>query len=373
MRVLLIAPQIPPYGGMALQAELLVKLLKQDGIAVTFLASNLDFPPSIRFLEDTRGLRAIFRIMLFLSRLWRRLADAQVVHIFACSWLYFFAVVCPAVLVSRVRGRRIVLNYRGGAADDFLRKYRVLAKPLFRMADMVTAPSSFLVDVLGKHTGVPVQIVPNIVDLESFRYRERKPVRPRMVVTRRLEKLYDVECVIRCFAEVQLQYPDASLDIAGTGDQEDRLRRLVAELKLRNVEFLGYVQHDGLPALHERCDILLNASHADNFPASLMEGAASGLVVISTNVGGIPYLFEHEKSALLFSPGDYREMARAVCRVLRDTTLASQLAREAERRCRPFEWDRVRHLLYRAYGLEASPQPRASTGISPPVKEAARP
>ncbi len=298
-RVLLIGPKVPPYGGMALQARLMQELMNGEGISAEFLASNLPFPERLHFLERLRGARPFLRSAVFCWELWKMLDHVEIVHILACSWLYFFVIVCPAVSISRLRRKRVILNYRGGQADQFFRYYRFLLKPFFRMAHVVTAPSEFLVEVIGRHIGVPVQIVPNIVDFTRFRYRERKPLRPKMIVTRHLEKLYDIESVIRAFSEVQRRYPEASLKIAGTGQEEQYLRNLVSNLNLRNVSFLGYIPQRELPPLYDQCDILLNASRADNFPGSLVEAAAAGLVVISTGVGGIPHIFENGKSALL--------------------------------------------------------------------------
>src|SRR5579864_1760163 len=248
-RILLIAPRVPPYGGMSLQAELLHDLMRQDGVSITFLAANHPFPERMQFLENLRGLRPLLRSALFSWRLWRMSRQVEVVHVQACSGLYFFLVVCPAVCISRLRGKRVILNYHGGLADRFLRRYGYGARPFFRMADVVTAPSKFLVEVITRRMAVPVQLVFNIVVYSRFRYRQRRPLAPKMLVTRHLEKLYDIESILRAFREVQTRYPEASLRIAGTGSQESYLRKLVTSWNLRNVLFLGYVSHRDLPAI----------------------------------------------------------------------------------------------------------------------------
>jgi glycosyltransferase involved in cell wall biosynthesis len=361
--VLLIGPAVPPYGGMAIQGRLMYELLNQEGITTGFLASNLPFPKNLQFLEKLRGVRPFLRSAWMCCRLWSMLRQAEVVHILACSWLYFFVVVCPALVISRVRGKRVILNYRGGEADPFLKRSAIFLKPFFRMAHVVTAPSQFLVGVIGRRIGVPVQIVPNIVNFRRFTYRERKPLRPRMIVTRHLLKLYDIESVIRAFGMVQASYPEASLLVVGTGDQEAYLRDLVRTLNLRQVEFLGYVPQQDLPALYDRCDILLNASRADNFPGSLVEAAASGLVVTTTAAGGIPYIFENGKSALMVEPGDWKGLGNAALRVLEDPALASRLSQEALRQCRQYDWHNVRRVLYSFYGFEERIPANRSIGM----------
>lgn len=196
-----------------------------------------------------------------------------------------------------------------------------------------------------------VEIVPNIVNFSIFRFRERSPLRPKMLVTRHLLKLYGVETILYAFREIQANFPEASLWIAGSGSEEAYLRNLSATWNLRNVRFLGFIDHKSLPDVYEQCDILLNGSQVDNFPASLMEASAAGLVVVSTNAGGIPFLYRDGENALLVEVGDWKGLASAVERVLLDPSLARRLAAGGLEVCRQCEWSNVRHALYAGYGL----------------------
>jgi glycosyltransferase involved in cell wall biosynthesis len=259
-----------------------------------------------------------------------------------------------------MRGKRLILNYHGGQAGEFFRYYRYFATPIFRLADVVTVPSGFLGDIIARCTAVEAKIVPNIVALNSFQYRDRVPFRPRLLSTRHLEKLYDVETVLRAFRGIQQVHPDATLQIAGTGTQENYLQDLATRWDLRHVRFLGHVPYQNLPAVYDQCDILLNASRADNFPGSLLEAAAAGLVVISSNVGGIPYIFEHGTNSLLVAPGDSEGLASAVLRVLEEPGLGLRLTRNALERCRCCDWKQVRKALYRAYGFDLRRDPDES-------------
>jgi phenylacetate-CoA ligase len=361
-RVLLIGPAAPPYGGVPLQTALLVAALQEDGSDVTFLPSNPAFPPSLRRCKRVPVLRTIVRSAVFCGRLLRALANVEVVDVQACSWWYFFLVVFPSVAAGRAAGKRVSIRYHGGEADGFFARFAPLLRPVFRMADVVTTPSGYLAEIIRRRIGVPVEIVPNLIDLAAFRYTERQDVRPRMLVTRHLEKLYDVESVIRAFREVQVKYPDASLWIAGTGSEEQRLRGLVTDWGLRNVSFLGHVPHEELPRLYEACDLLLNASRADNFPGSLIEAAATGAVVISTGVGGIPYIFEDGVTALLVPAGDWKALGAAVLRVLKEPDLGRHLRRAAVRIGESCSWSRVRPLLFTVYGFPAAAAATGSLG-----------
>jgi glycosyltransferase involved in cell wall biosynthesis len=347
--ILLIGPGMPPYGGMGLQARQMCDLLLSDGMQVVFAPSNPAFPRWLHFLESARGARPIFRSILFAWRLWKALPQADVVHVMACSWLSFFVVAYPAVWLSYWARKRTVLNYRGGEAERFFRWFGWLARPVFRRAKVITAPSGFLADVIRKQFNVPVAIVSNILNLSAFRFRQRTTFRPKMLVTRHLEKIYDIESVLRAFRIVEKKYPEASLWIAGTGSEEQHLRKLVSQWGLRNVEFLGHVRHQDLPPIYDACDIYVNASRFDNFPGGLLEASASGLAIVSTYAGGIPFIYQNGKNSLLVPPGDWAGLAAAIEKVLQCPLQSADLTRHANVLAQACDWQHVRKSLYRAY------------------------
>lgn len=349
--ILLVAPAPPPYGGMALQGRLLEKLLRQDGALVVFFPSNLALPRCLGPLARVPGLRTLLRAGWIWPKLWLHTRQVEVVHVLAASWLYFFLIVCPAIVVGRAQGKRVVLNYRGGGAKQFFDWFGWAVAPFVRSASAVTAPSKFLADVIERRFRVPVAIVPNILDLSRFRFRQRTAVQPKLVVSRHLEKLYDLESVLRAFQLVQKNHPDASLWIAGTGSQENNLRNLATELDLKNLRFLGQVAHEEMPAVYDQCDIFVNGSRVDNFPGALIEASAAGLSIVSSRAGGIPAIYEHEKTALLFESGDWQGLASGIERVLGSPALVRKLSAEGVALAQTCAWSAVRIPLYAAYGM----------------------
>src|SRR5688572_15448628 len=104
--VLLLGPAPPPYGGMALQGRLLQTLLRADGITAHFAPSNPPLSGRAAFLSRIKGIRTLLRAVLLWKTLWREVPRADVVHVLAASWLYFFVVVYPAVVIGRYRKKR---------------------------------------------------------------------------------------------------------------------------------------------------------------------------------------------------------------------------------------------------------------------------
>jgi glycosyltransferase involved in cell wall biosynthesis len=120
-------------------------------------------------------------------------------------------------------------------------------------------------------------------------------------------------------------------------------RRLAADLGVADhVEFRAAVAKRDVPnVLASAGDIFLNTADIDNTPVSVLEAMATGLCVVSTRVGGIPYLIDHETNGLLVPPRDPRAMAAAVLRVLDEPGLAERLSRGARRKAERFDWSPI--------------------------------
>jgi len=271
-----------------------------------------------------------------------------VVHIFAASYLYFIIRVAPVVLAARLMGKRVVLNYRGGAGPEFFARFGWVAWPIVRMVDLVTVPSAYL-ERCFLDAGVPCRIVANLVDLQRFHFHQRDVLKPRILVNRNLEPMYNVGMALRAFEIIKQEFPAARLDVVGSGAEENELKAWVDQHNLADVFFHGAIANERMPNFLDQVDILLNPTTIDNLPMSLLEAFASGVAVVSTDVGGIPDLVGHDDAALLVRSDDHRQMAAEVRRLLGDPQLASRLIAAGRRLSEKFDWPAVRQELLNAY------------------------
>jgi glycosyltransferase involved in cell wall biosynthesis len=338
---------------MAAQCAALVRMLREEGIEARQVSTTPALGP-LSVAGRVPGVRTLLRTLVFWKHLLLALPKAEIVHVLGASYLYFFLCTAAAVVAGRLWGKRVVLNYRGGAARDFFRRWPRLVKGVCQMADCVIVPTKFLVEVFHE-MGIPASVVPNIVDLSLFEFRERGRVKPNLLVTRNLEPIYSMETVLLALAEIQARYPDATLTCAGSGSQEAELKSKARSRGLRSVNFVGAVAHQEMGALYREADIFLNPSTVDNTPNSILEAFASGLPVVTTDVGGVGHLVRHEQNGLLVPPKDPHAMASAVIRLIEDPGLASRLSEEGRRSVEGFTWPRMRGALYRAYGWRMEP------------------
>jgi glycosyltransferase involved in cell wall biosynthesis len=211
-------------------------------------------------------------------------------------------------------------------------------------------PSGFLRDVF-RRFALEGEVVYNVVDTARFRFRPREPLRPVLLSCRLLERLYAVENTLRAFARVRERHPDARLLVVGGGDQAERLQTIAREEGIEGVEFVGPVPHGEIPAWMDRADLFVNSSREDNMPHSVIEAFASGLPVVTTAAGGIPYIVEHERNGLLVEIDDPAAMADAVLSLLADPERARGLVAQGRADCRErYSWEAARQrwsALYR--------------------------
>ncbi|MES2116731.1 MAG: glycosyltransferase [Pseudomonadota bacterium] len=356
LRIALAGPCAPPAGGMANQTAQLARLLADAGAQVELVPTNR--PPRQAWLAPLRGLRALVRLLPYLGALWQAAGRADIVHIMANSGWAWHLHAAPAVWIGRMRRKGVLVHYHGGEAAAFLARQGRLVTVTLGRAHAIVVPSDFLAQVFRQH-GLAVQILPNVVDLARF--SPGPPASrpgPMILVCRHLEPLYDHATALRAFRLLRLAVPHAQLTIAGDGPELARLRRLAGELDVADaVVFAGALDQDGMASLYRQADAVLNPSLADNMPVSILEALASGVPVVSTDVGGIPCLLEHGHTGLLAAPGDAETMARHLLSILHDTDAAQRMAAAGLRLAQRYTWQEIGPRLLAQYRrLELRPR-----------------
>ncbi|MGA9526782.1 MAG: glycosyltransferase family 4 protein [Terriglobales bacterium] len=348
IKVAIVAPSLRYVGGQSAQADLLLRLWRNDSkIDTSFIAVDPPLPRVLSWANGIPGLRTALREPIYLWHLWRGLRDVEVAHIFSASYWSFLLAPAPAWLVAKLLGKKTIINYHSGEARDHLKRFRSGTFVLSR-ADEIVVQSGYLVDVFGEF-GLRALVVPNLVDLSQFCYRERKPLRPHLVCTRGFSPYYSVDVVVKAFAEVKKEYPDASLDLVGGGPLENEVRKLVADLKLSGVNFTGVASRAEIGRYYDQADIFINASWLDNMPVSVIEAFGAGTPVVTTAPESMRYLVDHERTGLLSAVGDEKALAANVIRLLREPALAAALAKSAYEESRKYTWDAVRGQWIEAY------------------------
>jgi glycosyltransferase involved in cell wall biosynthesis len=322
MRIGLVGPVPPPAGGMAMQTRQLAELLRAEQASVQLVPTNPPYWPA--WIEKVKGVRALFRLLPYIAQLWQVAGRSDVMHVMANSGWSWHLFAAPAVWVASLRRVPVVVNYRGGEAATFLDRAGKLVAATMRRASCLVVPSGFLQYIFARH-GMDAEVVPNIVDREVF-HPGSPASPPQIIVARNLEPIYDNATALRAFAIVRQKRPDVRLLIAGTGPEADRLRALAGDVGVQEaVEFTGRLDRQDMARRLRESAVALNPSRVDNMPNSVLEALASGVPVVSTDVGGVPFIVKDGETALLVPAGDPQRMASAILSVLDDSSLAQRL------------------------------------------------
>lgn len=291
--VLFVCNYKPGVGGISGQVEILQRKLREEG-----------------YVADIFSTKAPVwkRLVLLLPQLRRKARGYDVIHVHCCSeWGFLPAVM--GVRVGKKLSKRVVLTYHGGGGDRFFDRHPRLVRHYLTRTDANIVLSGFLAGVFQSHE-LPYTVIPNIIEFDDNHYRQRDTVQPNFICTRAHEPLYNIPCILRAFQRVQQIRTDASLTLVGDGSQHQKLIREAEDMKLQHVSFIGRVDNKEIYRYLDQADIILSAPTADNMPVSLLEAMNAGLLVISSRVGGVPYMIDENETGLLFNSDNDEELAR---------------------------------------------------------------
>lgn len=359
LNVAMVAPSMGILGGQAVQAARLLRSWRDDPDVHAWLVPiNPEPPAGLRWTTKVKYLRTVATQAFYWPSLVRELRRADVVHVFSASYFSFLLAPLPAVLIARLLGKPVVMNYRSGEAPDHLKR-SAIARATLRNVEQNAVPSRFLHDVFAGF-GIRSEIIPNIVDVERFRFRRRERLHPRVLSTRNFESLYNLPCTLRAFRIVQDRHPEATLTLVGAGSQDAAIRRIADELRLRHVTFAGRVAPDEIWRYYAEADIYLQTPDIDNMPTSVLEAFASGCPVVATDAGGVPAILTDGIHGLLVPCDDAGAAGEAMLRLLGDPPLARRLAGAAFESCAKYQWSSVRSQWVALYRRMVRPEALAA-------------
>lgn len=340
LRIAVVATSLEILGGQGVQARALSDGLRRDGYEVVFIPINPVFPRALRWLRRVPLLRTALNQMLYLPSL-LKLRHADVVHVFSASYWSFLLAPAPAIQVAHWFGKRTVLHYHSGEAQWHLSRWGVLVHPWLRLSQRIVVPSEYLRRIFARF-GYQTEVIRNVVDTARFAYRERAPLRPRLLSIRNLEPHYRVDILIRAFALLKVRYPEATLVVAGYGSEASRLRVLASSLKVQGICFTGRIEPEAVPALYQQTDIFVNAATIDNQPVSILEAFAAGLPVITTGTGDIAAMVLHGEAGVIVPQLDPGAIAAAVVNLLEHPAQAACMTRRAKAEAERYTWAQTR-------------------------------
>ena len=306
--------------------SILASLLTQEGYHLTLTSNKMN--KMLRLLE-----------MLWTTFCARNSTDFILIDTYSTLNFYY------AFLVSQL-AKMLNINYipilHGGDLPNRLAASPILCNAIFKHSYKNVAPSLYLKRAFEKH-GYTAVCIPNTVPIEQYVYQERNPIQPKILWVRAFKKLYNPTMAIAVLALVKKQFPSAQLCMVGPVHDASfsETKEVVSQLALTDsVEFTGVLSK---PAWHKKAtefDVFINTTNFDNTPITVLEAMALGLPVVSTNVGGMPFLIENGIDGVLVNKENPAQMAAAIIDVI--TENKQSLAQHARTKVERFGWQIVK-------------------------------
>ncbi len=249
-----------------------------------------------------------------------------------------------ACAMLRALKKPYALTLHGGDLPPFSRTWPGRVTRLLRSTPVVTCPSRYLFHEMRRFQP-NLMLLPNALELSDYRFKMRSQVRPNLVWVRAFHSIYNPRLAPRVVAQLTSEFPTVHLTMIGRDKGDGSLletQQAILQLHVeKHVTLLGAQDKDVIPDRLAEHDIFLNTTNVDNTPVSVLEAMASGLCVVSTNVGGLPYLLNDKVDSLLVPPDNPDAMAAAVRRLLKDSSLAKELSTNGRQKTETLDWSTI--------------------------------
>jgi len=201
--------------------------------------------------------------------------------------------------------------WRYGERSPESQRAQQLESTIFQAADCVVVTTFAMRQTLIERYNIKhgkMRVIPNYVDIQRFKPFTDSGEPNLLCFLGQLEKEKNVYALLDA-----IQGLDVELMVIGGGSLKEELMKKAQEEGLQ-VNFLGNVPNEKLPAFFNRASLFILPSFIEHHPKALLEAMASGLPVIGTDVPGIRELIHHGETGYLCgtSPGEIREAIREV-------------------------------------------------------------
>lgn len=327
MKLLYLGNQLSKHGYNKTTIETLGLQLEQEGFGVYYASNKKSFP--------FRMLDMMWSVILYRKQVSYILIDTY------STKAFWYAFICSQL--ARVFNIKYIPILHGGNLPNRLQKNPKLCQMVFANAYQNVAPSGYLRQAFQEASFTNVIYIPNSIEIEKYAFKNRTELAPKLLWVRAFASIYNPEMAVKVLFELQRKYPNASLTMVGP-DKDGSLQttKSFAESLGITVRFTGQLSKEDWWQLASEHDIFINTTHFDNTPISVMEAMALGLPVVSTNVGGIPYLLTDKENALLVNDNDVVAMTTAICSLLDNQEKTKALALNARNFIEQMDWNVVK-------------------------------
>ncbi|PQJ73304.1 glycosyltransferase family 4 protein [Polaribacter butkevichii] len=282
--------------------------------------------------------------MMYKTILLRNKVDFVLIDTFSTLNFYYAYIIA---LICKFFSLKYIPILRGGDLPKRLLNNPVLSKTIFSNAYKNVAPSNYLKTAFKKEN-FNSEFIANTIPLSDYLYVERTNIKPKLLWVRSFKHLYNPTLAIKVLLELKKEYPEATLCMVGPfldGSYQQTVS-LAQKYNLEDsVEFTGVLTKEDWHKKAKEYDIFINTTNFDNTPISVIEAMALGLTIVSTNVGGMPYLIDNKVDGLLVDKENVGQMTKAIIDVIEGKY--ATLSKKAREKAETFDWEIIKYKWFK--------------------------
>jgi len=286
------------------------------------------------------------KIIRFIDMFWVTLcninkSDYIIIDTYSTSNFYYALVISQT---ARLFFKKYIPILHGGNLPQRLKNNPFLCQLIFKNAYKLVAPSNYLKSEFSKHFNDNLVYIPNTIEIKNYPLFEKSFKEPKLLWVRSFSKIYNPKMAIDVLADLKSIFPNASLCMVGPDIDGSLIETKDYASKLNlEVTFTGKLSKKEWIERSKEYNVFINTTHFDNTPVSVMEAMALSFPVVSTNVGGIPFLLTNNENALLVQDSNVSEMSNAIKYLFENPDKAKTLSLNARKLAENFDWNVVKN------------------------------
>ncbi len=302
---------------------------------------NTMYPVVMASEKENKLFRMIDMIYVFLK--WQKKTRLVLIDTYSYQGFYFALIIS---FFCRLFAVPYIPIIRGGDFLNRLKESPQLASAYLKSATKIVSPSEYLFKKLAE-VNIETLLIPNFISVSSYSFKTRTHIRPKLLWVRSFHKIYNPGMAIKVVSTLKSKYQDVALTMVGP-DKDGSLmesEELIRKLSLKDViTITGKLNKAEIRELAKHHDLFINTTTIDNHPVSVIEAMGLGLVVVSTNVGGMPDLIEDQMNGLLVPNNDAEAMVEAIVKLIENPELVTQLQQNARNKIEQLDWQKIKPL-----------------------------
>lgn len=268
-------------------------------------------------------------------------SDKIIIDVYSTSAFYFAWILG---FLSFVFKKKYILFLHGGNLPNRYEKNPQLVAFLFKNSYKIIAPSHYLKSFF-ETKGFKITYIPNTIEIQDYPFQQRKHIQPKFLALRGFGKPYNPLMTLKAINILKEKYPNLELLLIGNENEfyYHQVVSYIQENQLeKNVKISNKIPKKEWIKLSKNYDIMISNPIIDNTPVSILEGMALGMCVISTNVGGVPFLVENEKEVLLVDLNNEKELVNKIEFLLKNSLMCEKLSINSRKKAETFSWENIK-------------------------------